>query len=70
LANLSKREVDVLELLVRGYTNSEIGSELCISKSTVAHHLTNILAKTGSSNRTEAAALASRVGLKLTTSTE
>ena len=61
--NLSPRETDVLRLIARGKTNREISAELFISPSTVVHHVTNILTKTGASNRAEAAAYAALHGL-------
>ena len=57
---LSRREVDVLRLLAAGLSNQEIGARLFISTHTVANHIRNILAKTGTANRTEAAAYAVR----------
>jgi len=60
---LSKREVDVLRLLAAGLSNQEIGARLFISTHTVANHIRSILAKTGTANRTEAAAYAIRQGL-------
>ena len=60
---LSRREVDVLRLLAGGFSNREIGSRLFISTHTVANHIRNIFAKTGTANRTEAAAYAIRQGL-------
>ena len=62
-SGLSKREVEVLRLVSAGKTNKEIAEELTISVFTVAHHMTNILAKTDSSNRAEAAAYAIRRSL-------
>jgi DNA-binding NarL/FixJ family response regulator len=61
--HLSAREVEVLRLIALGRTNHEIAETLIISLSTVLHHVTNILTKTGRSNRTEAAAYAHRHGL-------
>ena len=60
---LSKREVDVLRLLAAGLSNQEIGVRLFISTHTVANHIRSILAKTGTANRTEAAAYAVHHGL-------
>ena len=55
---LSPREVDVLELLVRGQSNQEIASDLSISMSTVKNHVHNIIRKLGVSDRVQAAILA------------
>jgi DNA-binding CsgD family transcriptional regulator len=60
---LTERQVEVLKLASRGFTNSEIGEQLFISPETVARHMHNILGRTGMSNRTEATALAMREGL-------
>ena len=48
---LTRRELDVLRLLARGYTYREIGKELFISIKTVETHASNILRKTQQSNR-------------------
>jgi DNA-binding CsgD family transcriptional regulator len=55
---LTKREVEVLELIVRGLTNREIGEALFISTLTVATHIKNIYEKTGLANKAEAAVYA------------
>lgn len=60
LDDLSQREVEVLRLLATGKSNREIADTLCISLNTVATHVRNILTKTGTANRTEAAAYALR----------
>jgi DNA-binding NarL/FixJ family response regulator len=60
---LTQREVEVLRLIARGRSNSEIAQELFISPNTVAHHVTNILNKTNTANRTEAATYAGQHGL-------
>jgi DNA-binding CsgD family transcriptional regulator len=60
---LTVREAEVAALLVEGLTNREIGERLSISDRTVANHVQNILNKTGSGNRAEAAAYAIRHGL-------
>lgn len=62
-AALTLRERDVLRLVAAGKTNAQIHDELFISLNTVSHHLRGIYAKTGSANRTEAAAFAYRHGL-------
>ena len=60
---LTRREVEVLTHLVAGRSYVEIGDELFISHKTVSVHVSNLLRKTGTSNRREAAALAHRNGL-------
>jgi DNA-binding CsgD family transcriptional regulator len=57
---LSPREVEVLALICIGKSNREIAEQLFISLSTVAHHVGNILNKTGVANRAEAATYAAR----------
>jgi DNA-binding NarL/FixJ family response regulator len=64
LDDLRQREVEVLHLLAAGKSNREIADALCISLNTVATHVRNILIKTGTANRTEAAAYALRRGLQ------
>ncbi|MEI6714242.1 MAG: response regulator transcription factor [Verrucomicrobiota bacterium] len=61
--DLSPREMEVLQLLVKGLTNPEIGAVLAISRSTIKVHVTHILEKLGVADRTEAAAEAFRRGL-------
>ncbi len=60
---LTQREVEVLRLIATGKTNQEIADELIISVKTVGYHVGNILNKTTSTNRTEAATYASQNGL-------
>jgi DNA-binding CsgD family transcriptional regulator len=52
--SLSAREVEVLDCVARGLTNSEIAYKLSISNNTVGFHLKNIFYKLGVGNRTEA----------------
>jgi len=63
LSGLTAREVEVLHLLAAGRTNRAIADALFLSPATVNIHVTHILAKTDSANRTEAAAFAHRHGL-------
>ena len=60
---LTARELDVLGLIALGNTNSDIADELVIAPNTVANHVKRILSKTGTSNRTEAAAYAIASGV-------
>jgi ATP/maltotriose-dependent transcriptional regulator MalT len=61
--SLTRREVEVLELLVEGRSDKEIGEALFISHRTAMTHVTNILNKLGVNSRTAAAAIAVRHGL-------
>ncbi len=58
---LTSREVEVLRLLTRGYTNRDIAGELTISVKTASVHVSHILAKLGVSRRIEAAAIGQRL---------
>ena len=60
---LSKREHEVLRLLVEGKTNQEIATALFISPHTVTNHVTSILSKLNLESRTAAATYALRHGL-------
>jgi DNA-binding CsgD family transcriptional regulator len=60
---LTPREREVLALVADGRTNRQIAAELFISEKTASVHVSNILAKLGVANRSEAAAVAHRVGL-------
>ena len=50
---ISKREWNVIELLKKGNSNTEIAKELQISKSTVSYHVSNILSKLNLNSRLE-----------------
>jgi DNA-binding CsgD family transcriptional regulator/tetratricopeptide (TPR) repeat protein len=63
LSGLTPREIEVLQLVAAGNSNSEIGSALFISTKTASVHVSNILAKLRVNGRGEAAALAYRLGL-------
>ena len=59
-AQLSERELAVLEMIAEGLTNREIGERLYLSEKTVKHHVSDILGKLGFARRVEAAAFAVR----------
>lgn len=56
--NLTKREGDVLSLMVQGLRNKEIANQLEVSERTIKSHVANVLAKLGARSRTEAVSLA------------
>lgn len=60
---LTLREQEVLQLLVRGRSNKEIGAQLFISDETVKSHLKTLFAKLKVRDRTEAAISAVRHGI-------
>ena len=63
IGQLSKRELEVLQLLVDGQTNPEIAGTLDISLSTVKVHIRNIMNKLAVDDRVRAAVVALRSGL-------
>jgi DNA-binding NarL/FixJ family response regulator/two-component sensor histidine kinase len=63
LAELTRREVDVLRLVAAGKTNAEVATELCLAKKTVERIVATGVAKLGARNR--AHAVAKGVSLKL-----
>ena len=62
---LTPREHEVLQLLVQGMTNDQIGATLFMSPRTASVHVSHILSKLSASNRTEVATRAHRLGLIL-----
>ncbi len=60
---LTQREIEILELVVQGATNSEIAKALYITENTAKIHLRNILEKLHLHNRIQAAVYAVREGL-------
>jgi len=60
---LSEREKEILSLIGQGFKNKKISTQLCISETTVRHHLTSIYSKLGVSDRLELLVYAHRHGL-------
>lgn len=61
--NLSERELEVLQLMVKGCTNPEIAATLYLSLSTVKSHIRNIMNKLAVEDRVQVAVIALRSGL-------
>ena len=62
-SDLTGRELEVLQQIVAGRSNKEIGSQLNISEATVKSHINNILSKLGVTDRTQAVTTALQRGL-------
>jgi DNA-binding NarL/FixJ family response regulator len=60
---LTQRELEILEMVVRGLTNKQIGHALQISENTARNHINSIIRKLDVSGRTEAATAAIQQGL-------
>jgi DNA-binding NarL/FixJ family response regulator len=60
---LSERELEILKLIAKGYSNKEIASQLFIAEGTVKNHVTHILGKLDVRDRTQAALKAKELGL-------
>jgi DNA-binding NarL/FixJ family response regulator len=60
---LSRREIEVLQLVADGNSNKRIAVSLALSEDTVKGHVKNILSKLGANDRTHAVALAIKRGV-------
>jgi DNA-binding NarL/FixJ family response regulator len=65
LPGLTRRQLDVLRLLIEGKSNKLICRELELSESTVKTHLASVFRHLGASSRTQAVVAAARLGLRL-----
>ena len=63
---LTRRERQVLNLVIAGCTNKEIAQQCSVSEQTVKHHLTRMFDKVGASNRLELAMVATQHGFDTT----
>ncbi len=63
ISELTRREIDVLKMIVSGSFNKEIASTLNISERTVKNHVSNIFNKIEVSDRTQAAVFAIKNGI-------
>jgi NarL family two-component system response regulator LiaR len=61
--SLTRRELDVLQLIAQGLSNQDIADQLVLSPTTIGHYVSNILSKLHLANRTQAALYALREGL-------
>lgn len=59
---LTEREIEILHLLIRGFSNGEIAFALHVAEGTVKNHMSNILEKLGVRDRTRAALKAIELG--------
>jgi len=66
-AKLTRRERQVLNLVIAGCSNREIAQQCSVSEQTVKHHLTRMFDKVGASNRLELAMVATQHGFDTTT---
>ena len=60
---LTKREIEVLSLVIEGKSSKDVADELFVSKRTVDFHLANVYSKLGVKNRLQALREASKRGL-------
>jgi DNA-binding CsgD family transcriptional regulator len=64
LNGLTERELEIIELLLTGATNSEIAANIFVARATVSKHLENIFEKLGCNSRTAVVAIALKSDLR------
>ena len=63
ITNLTRRQVQVLELLAQGYTNRQIAEILCLTEHTIKAHVSSLFVELNANNRTECVQIAHSHGL-------
>lgn len=63
ISQLSSRELEVLALIAKGFSNKEIGAALDVAEGTIKVHIKNILSRLGVSDRTQAILVAVKRGI-------
>jgi DNA-binding CsgD family transcriptional regulator len=60
---ITRRELEILELIAQGMSNREIADKLCVSENTVKTHASRVFDKLGAKRRTQAVQLGKEFGL-------
>lgn len=63
IAKLTEREIDVIRLMAKGFSNGEVATELILGEATIKTHVGRILAKLGARDRVQAVVAAYESGL-------
>jgi two-component system response regulator DegU len=63
VSSLTKREIEILDYIAKGFLNKQIASSLEISEQTIKNHVTSILRKLNANARTEAVVIAIKRGI-------
>ncbi|HEV2836182.1 MAG TPA: response regulator transcription factor [Pyrinomonadaceae bacterium] len=63
LLGITKRELEILELIAQGMSNREIGEKLFVSENTVKTHSSRLFDKLGAKRRTQAVQIGKEIGL-------
>jgi DNA-binding NarL/FixJ family response regulator len=67
LSDLTSREIEILQLVLAGWTNKAIAAQICVSEKTVEFHLDRIYTKIGKRTRMLAGMWAMKQGIRLKT---